>query len=76
MLELKEERETYLVDRGLWQELPGEIVPKVLFTTINRQGVLTLWPVRMPDQDGRQNAWSQSALEAAPTLLKPLSRPG
>ena len=33
VLELKEERETYLVERALWDELAGEIVPKVLFTT-------------------------------------------
>lgn len=65
VLELKEERETYLVDPKLWSELPGELTPKVLFTTINRQGVLTLWPVRMPGEDGRLDFWNQSALEAA-----------
>lgn len=65
VLELKEERETYLIDPSLWQELPGEIVPKVLFTTINRQGVLTLWPIRLPGEDKRPNAWTSSALEAA-----------
>lgn len=65
VLELKEERETYLVDPGLWAELPGELTPKVLFTTINRQGVLTLWPVRMPGEDGRLDAWNESALDAA-----------
>jgi hypothetical protein len=65
VLELKEERETYLVSPGLWSELPGEIVPKVLFTTINRQGVLTLWPIRLPGEDGRHDEWSRSALETA-----------
>jgi len=64
-LELKDEREVYLVDRALWHELPGEIVPKVLFTTINRQGVLTLWPIRLPGEDGRHDEWNRSALEAA-----------
>jgi len=29
VLELKEERETYLVHADLWHELPGEIIPKV-----------------------------------------------
>ena len=67
VLELKEERETYLVDPDLWHELSGEIVPKVLFTTINRQGVLTLWPVRLPGEDGRHDEWNRSALEAAIT---------
>ncbi len=65
VLELKEERETFLVDPDLWSELPGEIVPKALFTTINRQNVLTLWPIRLPGEDGRQDEWNRSALEAA-----------
>ncbi len=65
VLELKDERESYLVDPTLWPELPGEIVCKVLFTTINRQGVLMLWPIRLPGEDGRHDEWNRSALEAA-----------
>ena len=65
VLELKEERETYLVDPDLWTELPGEIVPKILLTTINKQGVLTIWPIPLPGEDGRSNNWHQSAMEAA-----------
>lgn len=65
VIELKEDRETYLIDPELWHELPGEIIPKVLFTTINRQGVLSLWPVRLPREDGRHDEWNRSALEAA-----------
>jgi len=65
VLELKEERETYLVEPSLWPELPSELTPKVLFTTMNRQGVLTLWPVRLPGEDGRLDEWNASALEAA-----------
>jgi hypothetical protein len=65
VLELKDERETYLVDPSLLPELPGEVVPKVLFTTINRQGVLTLWPIRLPGEDGRHDEWNRSALAAA-----------
>lgn len=65
ILELKEERISYLVDPNLWAELPNEIIPKILFTTINRQGVLSLWPVRLPTSDGRQDHWSRSALDAA-----------
>lgn len=65
VLELKEERETYLVDPDIRYELPGEIVPKALFPTINRQGVLTLWPIRLPGEDGRHDEWNRSAMEAA-----------
>ena len=65
VLELKDERETYLVAPGLWPELPGEVTPKVLLTAVSRQGVTFLWPIRLPDSDGRLDEWSRSALEAA-----------
>jgi len=65
LLELREERETYLVDPALWGELAVEIVPKVIFTSINRQGILSLWPIRLPDANGRLDDWNQSALDAA-----------
>jgi len=41
-----------------------------LFTTINRQGVLHLWPVKMPLPDGRQLEWHRSAAEAAERAMK------
>jgi hypothetical protein len=65
LLNLKEERECYLVDRPLWSELPGEITPMVLYTAISRQGVVFLWPVRLPGEDGRIDEWNRSAMEAA-----------
>ena len=65
VLELKEEREIYLVDPPLWNELVGEISPRILFTAVSRQGVLFLWPVRLPGEDGRIDNWSRSAHEAA-----------
>jgi hypothetical protein len=65
-LVLKEERdEIYLVAPDLWPDLTGELTPMVLFTAINRQGVLFLWPVRLPGEDGRHNPWHASALDAA-----------
>jgi len=69
VLELKEEKETYLVAPELWVELREELIPKILFTTINRQGVLSLWPIRLPDQDGRIDDWNRSALEAAQVAM-------
>jgi len=65
VIEFKEEGETYLVDPSLWNDLPGELIPKILFTTINRQGVLRLWPIRLPDEEGKLDDWNQSALESA-----------
>ena len=37
----------------------------MLYTTINRQRVVSLWPVRLPASDGRVNEWHRSAQEAA-----------
>jgi len=64
VLTLKEERETYLIDRELWPILPGEITPIILSTTMSRQGTLFLWPIRLPDGDGRHDHWSKSAIKA------------
>jgi len=65
VIELKEDREFYLLPRHIARELPGEFVMAQLFTAINRQGVLFLWPVRLPGTDGRTNRWHTSAAEAA-----------
>lgn len=67
VLELKEDRETYIVDQHLWSELASEALfsPRALITAINRQGVLFIWPIRLPDATGKINEWSRSALEAA-----------
>lgn len=65
VIELKEDRETYLVHPGILDELAGEVVAKIIFTAINRQGVIFLWPVKIPTQDARGDSWSRSALEAA-----------
>src|SRR5262249_13633362 len=66
VIELKEDRETYLVSRDLWDELAGEatFLPTSLFTTINRQGVLFLWPIRLPGADGKSMEWWDTAREA------------
>src|SRR5262245_26456009 len=59
VVELKEERETYLVAPALWPELAGEATfsPRALFTAVNRQGVVFLWPVRLPGPDGKLDDW-------------------
>jgi hypothetical protein len=65
LLEFKEDRESYLVDPGIREDLFGELVPVTLFLAINRQMVLFLWPCRLPDETGRSNTWYESALDAA-----------
>ena len=41
------------------------MVPVTSCTVINRQGVVFLWPCRLPEETGRRNPWHESALEAA-----------
>jgi hypothetical protein len=70
-LVFKEDREeTFLVDRALWTDLAGELRPIALFTTINRQNVLSLWPVKLPGADGRIDTWNASAMDAVTRAKK------
>jgi hypothetical protein len=69
-IDLKEDREFYLLLPHIARELPGEFVMVNLFTVINRQGVLQLWPARLPASDGRTNEWHRSALEAAQLAMQ------
>jgi hypothetical protein len=65
VVQLKDDREEYLVPAGLLPELVGEFVSVTLFTAVNRQEVVFLWPVRLPDPQGRQMEWWRSMREAA-----------
>jgi hypothetical protein len=67
VIELKDDREVYLVDPDLWPNLAAEVTfgPRALFTCIDRQGVIFLWPIRLPGPDGKLNEWHRSAMEAA-----------
>ena len=60
-----EDRKTFLVAPELWPLLPGDLAPTLLVTAINRQGVVFLWPLKLPSSDGRASDWHVSALEAA-----------
>jgi hypothetical protein len=70
VIEVKEDREVYLVTPEMAQALPGEFSMVTLYTTINRQGTLHIWPVKLPTPDGRQNEWHRSAAEAAERAMK------
>jgi hypothetical protein len=65
VLEVKEEREHYLVDKSLWDDLSTEIVLKCIYTGITRQGNPFLWLIRLPGSDGKLDSWNQSAHEIA-----------
>ena len=65
LIDLKDEREDYLVRPEVLPDLAGEVVFKTIFTAINRQGVVFLWPVRLPAPDDRKTEWPRSAREGA-----------
>lgn len=70
IIEVKEDREVYLVPNHMAQQLAGEFSVVTLFTAINRQGVVHLWPVKLPGSDGRHNEWHRSAMEAAERAME------
>jgi hypothetical protein len=69
IIDLKDDREIYLVPPSIANELPGEFVMATIFTAINRQGVVFMWPVRLPAADGRINEWHRSAADAADRMM-------
>lgn len=70
IIELKDDRETYLVTPSIAPDLVGELVAATIYTAINRQGVVHLWPVQLPAPDGKRNAWHRSAEAAADVAMR------
>lgn len=64
-LSLKDDGEVYFVHPHLYGELAQEVRPKLLYLYVTRDGSAGLWPVNTPGDDGRLDAWSQSAHTAA-----------
>jgi hypothetical protein len=65
IIELKEDREVYLVLPSMAAELSRGFAVATLYTAINRQGVVQVWPVKLPGADGKHNPWHRSSAEAA-----------
>lgn len=61
----------YLVDDCFCARLEP---PVRLFTTISRQGVVAIWPCKLPGADGRPNAWHDTALQAAELAMSRWTR--
>jgi hypothetical protein len=70
IIELKDEREEYIVVADLVPALVGEFVTKTLFVAVNRQGTVFFWPVRLPSPDGKNLDWWRSSREAAELAMK------
>lgn len=71
LLELKEEREVYLVAPAVAVTLPGDVAMKQLTLCQTRQGALFLWPVPVPPPPGtkgaQRNEWHDSARQVLAT---------
>jgi hypothetical protein len=71
IIELDEDRESYLVLPRLIQELgESEYFYATLFVYVTRRGTVGIWPVKVPNSEGRQNSWHTTAVTAAETAMK------
>jgi hypothetical protein len=70
IIELKDEREEYVVTSGLVPSLLTEVVAKTLYLAINRQGTVFFWPIRLPMPEGRDLDWWRSGRLAAEAAMK------
>lgn len=64
-LEFKQDRQNFIVAPELAPYLPGEAVAKLLIPARSNHGALFLWPIRLPDEQGRLDEWNSVALEAS-----------
>jgi len=65
IIDLKDDREEYIVARDLVAELSTEIVFKMLCLAITPQGTLFFLPLRWPGPDGKDMEWWRSLREHA-----------
>ena len=59
-----------MVTPALARELASEIKQAAIYTAISRQGVLFLWPIILPEADGKWNPWHRSAHDGAEEAMK------
>jgi hypothetical protein len=69
-MELKEEREMYVVWPDVAQELPGEIQRRMIYTVQNASRVTFLSPVRTAGPGERLDDWSNSTHEAVAKAMR------
>lgn len=61
LIEMKEDREYFLVDPELTPLIDSEWQPFTLVVYALRGNSVALWPVRLPGTDGKDNGWWESA---------------
>jgi hypothetical protein len=65
VLELKDEKEVYLVDLALEAELAGTFSSAIVLTAITRKGDVFLWTMTIADANGKTYACYETAQEVA-----------
>jgi hypothetical protein len=65
IIELKVEREIYLVRPDIVPAITDECTNVNLYTVIDRSGNLLIWKCTLPSLTGRGSDWHRTALEAA-----------
>jgi len=65
LLELKEERETYVVAPNVAEQIPGEVRRVEIRLGVTMQGTAFLWPVPLPPAERADNSWNATARTAA-----------
>jgi hypothetical protein len=70
VIKLEEDGDFYILAPAVARELTNETLKVTIYTATNKQGVVFLWPVRVPDPDARVNTWHMTAIEAAEMAMK------
>ena len=65
IIDLEDDRETYLVLPHVAQVLGSDVAPKEIRLGVTRQGNLFFWPIRVPGPDGRIDDWNDAAMQAS-----------
>jgi hypothetical protein len=70
LLELRDERKTYLVTPAACAAAAEFIKRVTIFTAMTREETLFLWPVPLSEGEGVANLWNQTQMEAADAAME------
>ena len=70
VIELKDDRERYLVLPDIAAALPNEVKFETIYTAVDRQNNVFLWPVRMPVGGERDNDYWRSGRQCAELAMQ------
>jgi len=62
--------DTYVIMPEMYEAMEGLVAFHRLYLAVTRQDKPYVWPVRLPDESGKDNAWHSSAREAVERAKK------